>query len=68
MQNKKDAFVEAGKGFGSTYKFTFPIRIDFIMPDQSIKVNSFKTYGDKLSDHFPVMARFERVSLFANKS
>ncbi len=68
LHNKKDAFVEAGKGFGSTYKFTFPIRIDFIMPDKSIEVNSFKTYGDKLSDHYPVMARLDRASLFGDKS
>lgn len=54
---KTDAFEEAGKGFGKTYDFNFPLRIDFILPDSSIKVNNFKTYKVKYSDHYPIMAR-----------
>jgi len=53
-----DAFVEAGNGFGRSFDFKFfPVRIDFIMVDQSFIVNSFKTFDVKLSDHFPIISR-----------
>jgi len=55
--NKNDAFEEAGIGFGKTYEFAFPLRIDFILTDERIEVNNFKTYDVKLSDHYPIMAR-----------
>jgi len=55
--NKKDAFEEAGSGFGKTYEFAFPLRIDFILTDEKIEVNNFKTYEAKFSDHYPIMAR-----------
>lgn len=54
-----DAFEEAGNGFGRTFAFKyFPVRIDFILADEVFQVNSFKTFDQKLSDHFPVYARF----------
>ncbi|WP_111709529.1 endonuclease/exonuclease/phosphatase family protein [Lutibacter citreus] len=56
-ENKKDAFEEAGKGFGNTYDYTFPFRIDFILADDHLKINNYKTYNVKYSDHFPIMAR-----------
>ncbi|SDX84301.1 Metal-dependent hydrolase, endonuclease/exonuclease/phosphatase family [Lutibacter oricola] len=56
-ENKNDAFEEAGKGFGKTYDFPFPFRIDFILTDESFPVNNFKTYPVKYSDHNPIMAR-----------
>ncbi|WP_457616088.1 endonuclease/exonuclease/phosphatase family protein [Lutibacter sp.] len=55
--DKKDAFVEAGEGFGKTMDFMFPFRIDFILTDEKIKIHNFKTYNVKYSDHFPIMAR-----------
>jgi endonuclease/exonuclease/phosphatase family metal-dependent hydrolase len=55
--DKKDAFEVAGKGFGKTYDFKFPLRIDFILTDESIELNNFKTFEEKYSDHFPIMAR-----------
>lgn len=58
-EGKNDAFEEAGKGFGKTYDFIFPLRIDFILPDETIKVNNFKTYDVKYSDHYPIMARLQ---------
>lgn len=55
----KDSFVESGSGFGSTYNFKyFPMRIDFILVDKSIRVNDFKTIDKKLSDHFPIISIF----------
>jgi endonuclease/exonuclease/phosphatase family metal-dependent hydrolase len=53
----QDAFVEAGNGFGRTFNFKFfPIRIDFILADQSFDINAFKTFDVELSDHYPIMA------------
>ncbi len=53
-----DTFEEAGNGFGRTYDFKFfPIRIDFILADKSFQVNGFKTFNEKLSDHYPIMAK-----------
>lgn len=55
--NKKDAFVEAGKGFGKTFDYPFPMRIDFILTSTDIEINQFKTFSEKYSDHFPILAR-----------
>lgn len=53
-----DTFEEAGSGFGRTYDFKFfPIRIDFIFAEKSFKINEFKNFNEKLSDHYPIMAR-----------
>jgi endonuclease/exonuclease/phosphatase family metal-dependent hydrolase len=53
-----DAFQEAGNGFGRTFNFKyFPIRIDFILVDKAFKINGFKTLEDKLSDHYPIIAK-----------
>lgn len=54
----KDAFKQSGNGFGRTFDFKFfPVRIDFVLVDEDFKVNSFKTFDVKLSDHYPVMAK-----------
>jgi endonuclease/exonuclease/phosphatase family metal-dependent hydrolase len=54
----KDTFKEAGNGFGRTFAFKyFPLRIDFILADQTFQINGFKTFDQKLSDHFPIIAR-----------
>jgi endonuclease/exonuclease/phosphatase family metal-dependent hydrolase len=58
-EGKKDAFEEAGEGFGSTFNIKFPIRIDFILCDEAMEVNNFKTYYVKYSDHYPIMARLQ---------
>ncbi len=56
--NLKDAFKSAGNGFGKTFNFKFfPVRIDFVLVDEAFKVNSFKTFDEKLSDHYPIMAK-----------
>jgi len=56
-ENKKDAFIEAGKGFGKTFKYTFPMRIDFILSDENASINQFKTFKEKYSDHYPILTR-----------
>ena len=56
--NLVDAFESAGSGFGRTYDFKyFPVRIDFILIDESFKINNFITYTEKLSDHFPILTK-----------
>lgn len=53
-----DAFDEAGNGFGRTLNFKFfPIRIDFILVDESFDINAFKTFDVQWSDHYPIMAK-----------
>lgn len=53
----KDAFENAGNGFGRTFSFNgIPLRIDFILADKEFTVNGFKNYDIKLSDHYPIKA------------
>jgi endonuclease/exonuclease/phosphatase family metal-dependent hydrolase len=56
-KGKKDAFIEAGKGFGKTFNYPFPMRIDFIFSDDTANINQYKTFSKKYSDHFPILAR-----------
>lgn len=60
-ENLKDAFLEAGKGSGTSFHdFKFPLRIDYIFTSPSIKPVSYKVdHSVKLSDHFPVIATFK---------
>jgi endonuclease/exonuclease/phosphatase family metal-dependent hydrolase len=57
----KDCFVEAGHGFGQTYRFKYyPARIDYIFADQSMSVKTFTYFPDFVySDHYPIMTRLE---------
>lgn len=56
-KNKKDAFTEAGNGFGKTFNYWFPMRIDFILTDENAIINNFTSFTEKNSDHFPIQAR-----------
>lgn len=56
-KNKKDAFYEAGKGFGKTFNYWFPMRIDYILTDKDAIINKFTSFSEKDSDHFPIQAR-----------
>lgn len=55
----KDAFEEAGHGFGKSYNYKYyPARIDYIFTDKSINVKQYTTFDTFInSDHFPVMTR-----------
>jgi len=51
-----DAFVQRGKGFGQSFRSKLGVfRIDFILPDPSIQVNSYRSIRRELSDHYPVV-------------
>ena len=53
----KDSFKAAGSGFGRTFNFGyFPIRIDFILADETMTIHAHKNYTENYSDHFPVEA------------
>lgn len=56
-----DAFQEAGKGFGRSFNFFYPFRIDFILPDKSFRVRSFKTHYLPLSDHFALTTNLSNL-------
>jgi endonuclease/exonuclease/phosphatase family metal-dependent hydrolase len=55
----KDAFEEAGSGFGKSYNYKYyPARIDYVFTDKSIDVKQYTTFDTFAnSDHFPVMTR-----------
>jgi endonuclease/exonuclease/phosphatase family metal-dependent hydrolase len=51
-----DAFIERGKGFGQSFDTRLGFfRIDFILLDPSIRVNSYRSIKKSLSDHYPVV-------------
>lgn len=55
----KDSFDECGSGFGRTFNFHgIPARIDFILTDPNFEVILHKTFDQKYSDHYPIMASF----------
>jgi endonuclease/exonuclease/phosphatase family metal-dependent hydrolase len=55
--NLKDAFIEKGQGFGATFIKRFSIfRIDYLLCDKDMTVNSYQTINRSLSDHYPVTA------------
>jgi endonuclease/exonuclease/phosphatase (EEP) superfamily protein YafD len=56
---RQDAFKVAGQGTGRSFDYKYPLRIDFILPDENFTVNHFKTYDVRYSDHFPILARLE---------
>ena len=55
-KNKQDAFKIAGGGLGKTFNFLYPLRIDFILVDNTFEVNNFRTFEVSYSDHFPILA------------
>ncbi len=57
-ENMKDAFIEAGKGFGRTYRGSVPsFRIDYILFSKEFECTGFATIEKNLSDHFPLIAK-----------
>ena len=56
-RGRKDAFVEAGHGFGATYASLWPLlRIDYILLPDSRMTLSHKISRIPFSDHYPVVA------------
>lgn len=54
-KNSKDAFLEAGEGFGASYSVLWPfVRIDYILVPESFGVKEYDTHIIRLSDHYPI--------------
>ena len=54
-----DAFSAAGSGFGKTFNLKFfPLRIDYILLDDSFKISNFETLKVQFSDHYPIKSEF----------
>ncbi|MGA8853236.1 MAG: endonuclease, partial [Christiangramia sp.] len=54
----KDAFLEAGSGFGKSFKLNyFPLRIDFLLIEDGMKINEFEKFEIDYSDHYPVSTK-----------
>lgn len=58
---RKDSFVEAGRGFGASFKPLWPlIRIDYVLYPGSFRAISHTTIKSDYSDHYPVMVELDR--------
>ncbi|NJW51602.1 endonuclease/exonuclease/phosphatase family protein [Salinimicrobium oceani] len=55
-QGLNDAYKEAGNGFGKTFELNgfLPLRIDFILPHESMEILTFSNHEVPFSDHFPI--------------
>ena len=54
----RDAFIEKGIGMGGTYAGPIPgLRIDHILVGEEIDVLDFEIIPEKISDHYPIVAR-----------
>lgn len=59
LRGRKDSFVRAGKGFGSTYSVLWPmLRIDYILYPQELEAVSYQVEKVKYSDHYPIIATY----------
>lgn len=57
LQNgMKDSYAERGAGLGTTFSFDgYPLRIDYILADESFEIINFKTEKSNYSDHYSIM-------------
>jgi endonuclease/exonuclease/phosphatase family metal-dependent hydrolase len=61
-RNLNDAFVEAGKGVGHTYKGLVPsFRIDYILYSPVFNASSYYSPRLYYSDHYPVVATLRKA-------
>ncbi len=59
-KDRKDAFVEQGNGWGTTYLKPFPfLRIDYILYDNELECTSYTRTAEIKSDHAMVEATFK---------
>lgn len=59
-RGRKDAFVEAGHGFGATFSRLWPmLRIDYILLPERFRTMMYETLRVPFSDHYPVVAEVE---------
>ena len=55
LRGRKDAFSEAGKGFGATYRALWPLlRIDYMLYPGTLAATSYRVEKVNYSDHYPI--------------
>jgi endonuclease/exonuclease/phosphatase family metal-dependent hydrolase len=58
-RGRLDTFVQAGKGFGATFRHLWPLlRIDYILYPRDLHAVSYEVPKIKYSDHYPVIATY----------
>jgi endonuclease/exonuclease/phosphatase family metal-dependent hydrolase len=58
-KNLEDAFIEAGKGTGNTFRGNLPyVRIDYVFYNGPLHAGRYSTKKMQLSDHYPVTVDF----------
>ena len=58
-RGRLDTFVQAGKGFGATFRTLWPfLRIDYILYPRDLQAVSYEVPKVKYSDHYPVIATY----------
>ena len=59
LRGRQDAFVQAGKGFGATFRTFWPLlRIDYVLCPRDLRAVSYEVPKVKYSDHYPVIATY----------
>ena len=59
IRDRKDAFLEVGKGFGATYSALWPmLRIDYILYPSVLEARWYKREDVLFSDHYPIFSSF----------
>ncbi len=56
-RHMQDAFRQTGWGFGGTFRFVLPLRIDYVYVGRELEVLSARVGARGPSDHRPVIAR-----------
>ena len=60
IRGRKDAFIEAGRGFGATFAGLWPVlRIDYVLFPRSCKAITHDIPRIPFSDHYPVVTEIE---------
>ena len=56
-RGRKDSFIEAGKGFGATFSFLWPmLRIDYVLFPDRCEGAGYSVQRLPYSDHYPIIA------------
>ena len=59
-KGRKDAFVEAGHGFGATFAALWPVlRIDYVLFPEKFNAVSHEIPRIPYSDHYPVITQIK---------
>ena len=62
LRGRKDSFVQAGKGFGATYRALWPLlRIDYILYPQDLEAVTYRMPKARFSDHYPIIATYSEA-------